>query len=55
MTENTQQTAAQRNRLLETVRQELSKFERKEQEFRRKDRQERAEELRLPLDKIKIH
>jgi hypothetical protein len=34
--------------------QELARFERKESEFRRKDRAERAAELHLPLDKISI-
>lgn len=33
----------------------MVKFERKENEFRRKDREERAAELRLPLNEIRIH
>jgi hypothetical protein len=36
-----------RDRLLEAVRKELVEFERRENEFRRKDREERAAELRL--------
>jgi len=55
MTENTQQQADRRNRLLEAATQEMIKFEQKENEFRRRDRQERAAELRLPLDKINVH
>ncbi|MDI3564465.1 hypothetical protein [Bradyrhizobium sp. Arg816] len=54
MTENTQQ-ADRRNRLLEAAAQEMIKFEQKENEFRRRDREERAAELRLPLDKFNLH
>lgn len=38
-----------RDRLLEAARKELAEFERKEIEFRTKDRAERAAELQLPL------
>lgn len=55
MTENTQHNVARRNHLLEAAREEMVKFERKENEFRKKDREERAAELRLPLAEIKIH
>jgi hypothetical protein len=34
---------------------EMRKFERKKNEFRKKDREERAAELHLPLDAIKVH
>lgn len=44
-----------RNPLLEAARKEMVKFERKENEFRKKDREERAAELRLPLNEINIH
>ncbi len=54
MTENTQGTVW-RNRLLEAAHEEMAKFERQEHEFRRKDRQERAAELHLPLKEIRIH
>lgn len=37
---------------LEAALNELSEFERKEKEFRKKDQEERAAELRLPLDEI---
>ena len=41
-----------RDRLLEAAQKELAEFERKEIEFRKQDRAERAAELRLP---VKIH
>jgi hypothetical protein len=50
MAERTQVSAETRDRLLEAIEKELTKFERKENEFRKKDRAERAVELRLPID-----
>ncbi|MHB0768506.1 hypothetical protein [Bradyrhizobium sp. 5.13L] len=47
--------AIRRNRLLEAAHEEMVKFERHENEFRRKDRAERAAELHLPLNEAKIH
>ena len=55
MTENTQHGAVRRNSLLEAALEEMAKFERKESEFRKKDRAERAADLRLPLDQIQVH
>ena len=55
MTENTHHDTTRRNPLLEAAQEEMSKFERKENEFRKKDREERAAELHLPLDAIKVH
>ncbi|MGY8663402.1 hypothetical protein Q3C01_13645 [Bradyrhizobium sp. UFLA05-109] len=55
MTERTQPGTTPRDRILEAVQRELSEFERREIEFRKKDRQERAAELRLPLKEVKIH
>ena len=55
MTENAHQDAARRNHLLEAAREEMLKFERKETEFRKKDRAERAADLHLPLDAINVH
>jgi hypothetical protein len=52
MTENAQLHEDRRSRLLEAAIQELARFERQESEFRKKDREERAAALRLPLDKI---
>ena len=55
MAEHPQLGMTQRNRLLEEVQRELLEFERQEIEFRKKDREERAAALHLPLDKIKVH
>ena len=55
MTEDTHHDAARRNHQREAALEEMSKFERRENEFRRKDRAERAAELKLPLDAIKVH
>ena len=52
MTEGTQPAMAMRDRLLEAARNELVEFEWRENAFRKKDREERAAELRLPLEKI---
>ncbi|MGT2440528.1 hypothetical protein ACU4GH_37480 [Bradyrhizobium betae] len=54
MTETTHHDAAGRNRLLAAALEEMAKFERKENEFRQKDRRERAAELHLPLDPINV-
>jgi hypothetical protein len=50
MTENIQRDAARRDRLIEAAQKELAKFEKAENEFRKKDQAERAAELGLPLD-----
>jgi hypothetical protein len=55
MTENTHGHTSRRNHLIEAAHEEMVKFERKENEFRRKDREERAAELQLPLGEINIH
>ncbi|GMO14944.1 hypothetical protein [Bradyrhizobium sp. TM233] len=55
MTENTQRDAIRRKPLLEAAHEEMMKFERQENEFRKRDRDERAAELQLPLNKIEIH
>ena len=47
--------AVRRDRLREAARQELAKFERSEIAFCKKDREERASELRLPLNEINVH
>ena len=52
MTENTQLQEDRRSRLLEAASREMARFERQESEFRKKDREERAAALRLPLDQI---
>lgn len=55
MTENTQPHARRRNSRREAALEEMRRFERRESEFRKKDRAERAADLRLPLDEIKVH
>lgn len=55
MTEDKHHEAIRRHPLLEAAHEEMMKFERKENEFRKKDRDERASALRLPLTEIKIH
>ena len=44
-----------RDRFLEAAQKELVAFERREREFSRKERQERAAELQIPADKIELH
>ena len=55
MTEPTQLVVTPRDRLLEAAKEEIANFERREIEFRKKDREERAAALNLPLDKINVH
>ncbi|WP_199581152.1 hypothetical protein [Bradyrhizobium sp. MOS003] len=55
MTENTHRDTTRRNPLPERAHREMMKFERQENEFRKKDREERATELHLPLNDINIH
>ncbi|GEC59462.1 hypothetical protein BEL01nite_85050 [Bradyrhizobium elkanii] len=52
MTEHSQPTLGRRDRLCEAARKELTEWERRENEFQKADRKERATELQLPLDKI---
>ncbi|WP_168195447.1 hypothetical protein [Bradyrhizobium sp. NAS80.1] len=47
---NAQQHADWHNRLLQAAEKELIKFEQQESEFRKRDREERAAELQLPLE-----
>ncbi len=55
MTESAQPASTPRDRRLEAARRELSDFERRENEIRKKDREERARLLRLPVAEIKTH
>ncbi len=55
MTENVYHDATRRNHLLEAALEEMLKFERREIEFRKKDRAERAADLHLPLDETGLH
>lgn len=49
-----QVVAAQRNSFLEAAQREMLAFERKEREFRKREKQERAEELHMPGLRIEI-
>ncbi|WP_407118507.1 hypothetical protein [Bradyrhizobium sp. LMG 9283] len=53
--DNRHHDTIRRNPLLEAAREEMVKFERRENQFRKKDREERAAELHLPLNEIKVH
>ena len=56
MTDNdTHHATLRRKPLPEAAHEEMVKFERKENEFRKRDREERAAELQLPLNEIKVH
>jgi hypothetical protein len=48
MTGHTQLAITPRDRFLETAQKELTAFERREREFSKKERQERAAELQIP-------
>jgi hypothetical protein len=52
MTEHTQLAITPRDRFLQAAQKELIEFERREREFSKKERQERAAQLRLPTDRI---
>jgi hypothetical protein len=52
MTEHTQLAITPRDRFLQAAEKELIAFERREQEFQKRDREERAVKLQIPLDKI---
>jgi hypothetical protein len=51
MTGSSQLAETARDSFLEAAQKELIAFEKKEREFRKKAKQERAAELRLPLPK----
>ena len=51
MTEHTQLAVTPRDRFLEAARKELIAFERREREFSRKERQERAAQLQIPVER----
>ena len=50
MTAHTRLALTSRDRFLEAVEKEMIQFERRENEFRKKDREERAAELHLPVE-----
>jgi len=51
MTGRTQLAVTRRDGLLDAAQRELAAFEWREREFSKKERQERAAQLRLPTDK----
>jgi hypothetical protein len=51
----TQLAVTPRDRFLQAAEKELIDFERREIEFRKKERRERAAELRLPIEKRELH
>jgi hypothetical protein len=51
----TQLAVTPRDRFLQAAEKEMIDFERREIEFRKKEREERAAELRLPIEKREIH
>jgi hypothetical protein len=55
MTGPAQLAITPRDRFLEAAQKELAAFERREREFSKKERKERAAELRIPTDKTEPH
>jgi hypothetical protein len=55
MTGHTQLAVTPRDRFLQAAEKELIAFERREGEFLKRDREERAARLQIPLDKIAAH
>ena len=55
MTGHTQLAVTPRDRFLKAAQKELIAFERREREFLKRDREERAAKLQIPLDKIAAH
>jgi hypothetical protein len=55
MTGHTQLAVTPRDRFLQAAEKELIAFERREREFLKRDREERAAKLQIPFDKIAAH
>jgi hypothetical protein len=53
MTEQLAETP--RDNFMEAAQKELIAFERKEREFRKREKQERAEQLKLPIPRTEFH
>ena len=51
MPERAQTDGSSRTRFMQAVNEELDKFERGERELRKKDRDERAKRLQMPVEK----
>ena len=54
MVGHTQLGMTARDRFLEAARKELDAFERREREFSKKERHERAAELQIPAETIRL-
>jgi hypothetical protein len=54
MTEHIQLAPTPRDRFLEAAQKELLAFERREREFLKKERQERAAQLQIPVGKSEL-
>jgi hypothetical protein len=54
MTGHSQLAATSRDRFLQAVQKELEAFEQREREFIKEEREERARQLRLPINEIRI-
>ena len=55
MAGHTQLAITPRDRFLQAAEKELVAFERREREFQKKDREERAAKMQIPLDKMVVH
>jgi hypothetical protein len=55
MTEHAQLAITPRDRFLRAAQKELLEFERREREFSKKERLERAAELQIPDQKSELH
>jgi hypothetical protein len=55
MTGLAQLAVTPRDRFLEAAQKELAAFEQREREFSKKERKERAAELRIPAEKFEPH
>jgi hypothetical protein len=55
MTGHTQLAVTPRDRFLEAAQRELIAFEQREREFSRKERQERAAQLQIPVERVGLN
>ena len=55
MTGHTQLAITPRDRFLQAAQKELTEFEKREREFSKKDKQERAAELQIPVERPGFH
>jgi hypothetical protein len=55
MTRHTQLAVTPRDRFLEAAQIELAAFEQREREFSKKEKQDRAAELQIPIERPGLH